>query len=66
MKEQCENKEMPQEVEERWDIPKVHELRGRFNLLLATLKDNLAKHEQLCKCWGKLNDDVSGLTEKIR
>ncbi len=45
--------------------PKVEELNGRYNLLRATLADNLAKAETLCVCWDKLNSDLGDLGKAL-
>ena len=38
----------------------------RYNLVRATLEDNLAKAEALCECWDKLKEDMAKLTKAIR
>jgi hypothetical protein len=57
--------EIPDEIDDEED-PKAEELAGRYNLLLATVEDNIAKTETLCVCWDKLNADLGELKDALR
>lgn len=57
--------EYEDEDEDEEENPKKEELNGRYNLLSATLADNLAKAETLCVCWDKLNADMGELSQAL-
>ncbi len=66
MQSECRNHDIPEELDSDEGDEKAEELAGRYNLLLATVEENIGKTETLCVTWDKLNSDVVQLKSALK